>query len=419
MSAKLGLKTASYLVKKPLSTNKLRLKKSKDEAIGKIIIKTLSQMKGLAVKLAQFLSMEEGLLPEAMRKELHSANYNVTPLTKAVVRKAVKVELGDIPENIFHTFDYIPFAAASLGQVHKATILSNQQEIEVAVKIQYPGIANTIESDIALLTGVLKISGWYNTIAPGLEEIKITTLQEVDYEQEAANTKRYYEENHNPLVIVPRVYQEYSTKRILTTELLHGMHLNEWLATNPEQRLKNKLSQALYDNFLFGMYEMNSLHADPNPGNILFLPEGKIGLIDFGCMKTFDKDFIQMFQTLTNLLKERDSKGGCVNLDDYESIGLIKQSPSDQIKRDLIDKQILNPTHEWIVIPFKAATYDFGKDQEFFEKWNSLRSIPIQGLKDLHVHENFIFLDRTRLGLYRLFKNLDAKVKILSKWEYQ
>ncbi|MCP3900942.1 MAG: AarF/ABC1/UbiB kinase family protein, partial [Desulfobacteraceae bacterium] len=165
-ATKVGGKVLNYLVKKPFlsKTKKIAAKKELSEKSAETIFKSLTLLKGTALKIAQFLSMELEILPEALRKELEKSYNRVPPLNRAIVRKILKNEYQDDPEKIFKTFEANAFAAASLGQVHNAETNKGEQ---IALKIQYPGIKNTIESDLKLVRTVVKPFQDYAFLLPG------------------------------------------------------------------------------------------------------------------------------------------------------------------------------------------------------------------------------------------------------------
>ena len=201
----------------------------------------------------------------------------------ALLREMVRNELGDDPENVFAWFDTHAFAAASLGQVHRARLKSGE---EVAVKIQYPGIARAIREDfrnffLALLPGRLN-KDWQNT-KDQFHDLRARLERETDYVAEAAvqeKVRALFREDDG--IVVPRVYPQYSTARVLTMEFLDGVHIDKFMARNPSQEERNEFAAKIVRAWSRMLYTGRLSHADLHPGNFLFLDDGRLGLIDFG-----------------------------------------------------------------------------------------------------------------------------------------
>ena len=241
-AARVGLGELGHRIKRPfLSTENVKKEKEiLDDKNAKILFNTLSQLRGTALKIAQMLGMEQGLLPESYRKELSKSFHQVPPLNRVLVRKVMLEELNQNPETAYEQFDTTAFAAASLGQVHKATTKDHKN---VAVKVQYPGISVSIESDMTLIRGIAH--GLSNTklILQSIGEIEERLKEEIDYRIEAKNTLWFKENVTLKGISIPHVYPELSTQKILTTELIQGLHLSQWLDTNPSQESRNLAAQ--------------------------------------------------------------------------------------------------------------------------------------------------------------------------------
>jgi predicted unusual protein kinase regulating ubiquinone biosynthesis (AarF/ABC1/UbiB family) len=214
-ATKVGFNTLSHKAKKLINT------KLSDEKLleknSKIIFEALTKLRGTALKMAQLLSLENGLLSPKYIKELEKSTYRVRPLNRAVVRKTIKSELGEYPENIFETFDTQAFAAASLGQVHKAT---DKEGNKLAVKMQYPGIDNTLKQDLEIIRLSLKVMTHSKVVIETLDEVEETLEEEVSYLTEAKNLKYFQEKMARKPVIIPKVFPNYSNDKILTMEYL-------------------------------------------------------------------------------------------------------------------------------------------------------------------------------------------------------
>jgi predicted unusual protein kinase regulating ubiquinone biosynthesis (AarF/ABC1/UbiB family) len=206
----------------------------------------------------------------------------------ALLREQVRNELGQEPEAAFATFDTRAFAAASLGQVHRAALKSGQ---DVVVKIQYPAIGRSIRSDFRNLSAVLlpmRLGRGWEPMKAQLEEVRRVLEQETDYQQEAQWQRRARSLFHeDDPILVPRIYDEFSTRRVLTQEYLDGDHIHAFLAGNPSQDLRDHFGGLIYQAQDRLHYAGRLLYADPHPGNFLFRADGRLGFLDFGCVRPY------------------------------------------------------------------------------------------------------------------------------------
>lgn len=256
----------------------------------------LQHLRGPVMKLGQMLSMQSDALPAEIIEELTSLQMKAPAMHPTLMRTQFRKALGKNPEEVFREFDPEPFAAASLGQVHRAVTKRGEK---VAVKIQYPAIREVIENDFKLLRTVsvpAKLAGYLPKIA--LDELERGILEETDYVNEARNIE-HFRKRLKPLkqIQVPKLHPRFCTDTVLTMSLLDGVHLNEFLRSKPTQALRNKIGARLVELFGTQLHSVHAVHADPHPGNYLFTKDGKIGLIDFGCVK-------QLNDTTVGLLRQ-------------------------------------------------------------------------------------------------------------------
>ena len=236
------------------------------------------------------------IFPPEITKELQKSYHQVPPINRALARKIVQKALGKAPEEIFDTFESTAFAAASLGQVHRAVTRDGTQ---LAVKIQYPGIRETIRNDVQLLKSVLRALPEYRTILPAILEIEKRLQEETDYHRELQNMTFFRDRPqrgtghgaHPPTGVSVRI-------RFLPAQYMDGMPFNQWIRTDPAPEKRTEVAQTLQDLFIFGLYRMKCIHADPNPGNFLISQDGNVGLVDFGCVKRFDPQFVSLYGQL-------------------------------------------------------------------------------------------------------------------------
>ncbi len=247
------------------------------------VLDSMGYLRGAVMKLGQTLANFPDIAPKEFVETLERLHSDAPPMHWSLLREMVHNELGDDPENLFASFEKRAFAAASLGQVHRAQLRSGER---AAVKIQYPGIARTITEDsknLLLCLSPGRVQNDWVYIKDQMEDLRLRLETEVDYRQEAATQEkaRMLFRNQDEIVI-PKVYPKLSTDRVLTMDYLEGIHLEEFLQSNPSEEQRNeagrKITRAWYRLFAAGRL----LYADFHPGNILFLPDGRIGLIDFG-----------------------------------------------------------------------------------------------------------------------------------------
>lgn len=258
----------------------------------------LGQMKGALMKIGQMASYLDEGLPEPMRRALADLQANAPPMSAELAAEVVRAELGAEPTELFVEWDAQPIAAASIGQVHRAVARrSDGAEVAVAVKVQYPGVAAAIASDLAnadLLGVMLQLGFGGLDPAEMVAEIKERLTEEVDYRIEAANQQRFaaYYAGH-PYVRVPAVLTELSSRRVLTTELSVGHSWSELLTWDQAQR---DLAAECIFRFVFrSLYRMQAFNGDPHPGNYLFHGDGKVTFLDFGLVKHFSDAELSVF----------------------------------------------------------------------------------------------------------------------------
>lgn len=260
------------------------------------MLKTLGEMKGLPLKLGQMASYIDGLAPpgyeEKFQDVLKKLQDKAPPLSADAARKVVREELGAAPEEIFASWEAEPFAAASIGQVHRATTRAGER---VAVKVQYPGIDKALENDLKSLS-ILEsfaspLARRYQT-KETLEEIKAVFLAELDYTREAQNAdlfRRIFADTEE--IVVPRVHHSLTTKRVLTIEYIGGRSYQE-ICESGSQEERNAAGVTIW-RFMFRSLLLHGLlYADPHPGNYRFLDGGKVAFLDYGCVKQLPEELL-------------------------------------------------------------------------------------------------------------------------------
>lgn len=405
--AKTGLKLGTNYAKRYLKKSVGKSESKNDTRKfhsdnAKQVFSEFTKLRGTALKIAQSLSMDQGMLPEEFADVMSQAQYSVPPINKALARSIIKKELGDYPEKVFNSFSSEAIAAASIGQVHKATLKNGE---EVAVKIQYPNVRNTIESDLGLAKTLLK-----RFIKKGadldeyFDEVKETLLEETDYRQEGEYINHFHDRFSDGKYVTPTWFEELSTQKVLTMSFIQGRHLKEFLQEDPSQDARNHFGQLLWDFFHDQVEQRNFIHADTHPGNFLFMEDGKLGVIDFGCVKKFPESFTRKYMQLlpTHLNKDEDE---IRNL--YTELGIIKSNPDDPKKEEEFFRFCKNYGNTFAK-PYRADEFDFG-DPDFKKKINSFAKQP-PIMNEPRGDKNFIYSTKVHLGLYSLLMKLEAKV---------
>ena len=263
------------------------------------LLDSMSYLRGAVMKTGQTLANFPDIAPREFVETLEKLHFAAPPMHWSLLKEMVHNELGDNPEKLFAEFDKQAFAAASLGQVHAARLKTGE---EVAVKIQYPGIARTIREDFrnlfAFLLPARLSKDWENT-KDQFDDLRLRLERETDYEREAAtleHTRRLFHEDDG--IVVPRVYREYSTARILTMERVPGVHLEQFLATNPSQAVRDEFAAKMVRAAYRMMFAGRFLYADIHPGNFLFIEDGRLGVIDFGFTVELDDGLWELFRKM-------------------------------------------------------------------------------------------------------------------------
>ena len=386
--------------------------KSEEEAKEKLntnnaedIYNGLQQLKGSALKVAQMLSMEKSVLPRAYVEKFSLSQFSVPPLSPALVVKTFKRYFGKDPNEIYDKFDTVSTNAASIGQVHRA----EKNGKKLAVKIQYPGIADSITSDLSMVKPIAvkmfnirgKDSDRY------FKEVESKLVEETNYVLEVEQSIAIVAAcKHIPHLNFPNYYADLSSDRIITMDWMNGLHLSEF-STN-DQEVSNKLAQALWDFYMFQIHTLKKVHADPHPGNFLVSPENELIVIDFGCMKTIPMDFYTPYFEL--------AKPECINdpvlfeQKLYELEILRKDDSEDELHffRGMFHEMLSLFTQ-----PFHEEEFDFS-DDIFFGQISDLgskymKSSELKNMNGNRGSKHFIYINRTFFGLYNLMHDLKGK----------
>ena len=379
------------------------------------VYNALSELKGSALKVAQMLSMEKNVLPRQYTNKFVMAQYSAPPLSGPLIVQTFIKQFGKTPQQMFDTFEMKAANAASIGQVHKAT----KDGKELAIKIQYPGVAESIKSDLKIVKPIafrlLELSE--KEFDKYIKEVESKLLEETDYELEL---KRSLEISslcaHIPNLVFSKYYAEYASKRVLVMDWLPGLHLDEFLKTNPSQEIRDQIGQAMWNFYEYQVHIHKAVHADPHPGNFLMMEDGRLGIIDFGCVKEIPEDFYHHYFAL--LVPEiMQSESSIKRIMEQQEI--INPNDSEEAKAVITDAflRMTNLLRE----PFNHDIFDFGNDAyidkiyELGEEVSKMKEL--KNSKEGRGSQHALYINRTYFGLYSMLNMLKARVKTgLGDW---
>ncbi|KAF2333007.1 ABC1 kinase family protein [Flavobacterium ginsenosidimutans] len=401
---------AEKIVNPDLSRDKLNENNAED------IYDGLKSLKGSALKVAQMLSMDKNFLPQAYVEKFSLSQFSVPPLSAPLVLKTFKSNFGKTPYEIFDEFNPNSINAASIGQVH----LAKKNDKKLAVKIQYPGVANSISSDLALVKPIAirmfnlqgKDSDKY------FKEVEDKLIEETNYLLELKQSQEVVDacskiEN----ITFPSYYPEFSSEKIITMDWMTGIHLSEFTAKNTDQEIGDKIGQALWDFYMYQIHVLRKVHADPHPGNFLVDDQNQLIALDFGCMKQIPEEFYTPYFELINKNVITDEKLFNQKLFELEIL-----RPDDTPAEIEYFTEMFHDLLSLFTKPFQNETFDFA-DEKFFNAIAELgkRFSEDTNLKKMNGNrgsKHFIYMNRTFFGLYNLMFDLKAKIVVENYLKY-
>jgi predicted unusual protein kinase regulating ubiquinone biosynthesis (AarF/ABC1/UbiB family) len=371
------------------------------QADAELVARTMGEMKGALMKLGQLLSFISEDMPAEYRAALATLQTSAPPMDLALLADVAERELGRPLERAFAEFDPQPLAAASIGQVHRARLPSGD---EVAVKIQYPGVAEAIRADLDHAAVLYRMATLFYPLmdpAPIVNELRGRILEELDYEREATNQRGFAEiYADHPFVRVPRVIASHSGARVLTTELCRGRRYDELRAGDEPTR--QRAAEILYRFVVGSIVRFGAFNGDPHPGNYLFADDGRVVFLDFGCVKYFPEPMLRDWgqAIATHVAGDR---AGFRRL--LGTLGFLPGAAA-------IDTDILYDYFAYFYEPI-AADRRF----RFTHEWNarslgivfspSGRFEPVR--RALNLPPDFVFVNRIQWGLFSILGQLGAE----------
>jgi predicted unusual protein kinase regulating ubiquinone biosynthesis (AarF/ABC1/UbiB family) len=388
------------------------------------MLKTLGEMKGLPLKLGQMASYIDGLAPpgyeEKFQRVLQRLQQKAPPLSADAARRVVREELGAAPTEIFAEWESEPFAAASIGQVHRAVTHGGER---VAVKVQYPGIDKAIENDLkslSLLESMIAPIGRRYQSKEALDEIRSVFLAEIDYRVEADATDAFRRVHRDDAeIVVPRVFHSLSTRRVLTLELMEGDDYATFCSRAPQVE-RNAAGETLARFMFRALWGHGLLYADPHPGNYRFLGGGRVAFLDFGCHKRMPADLVRGMKRYIIALQDGD-------LDEFHRacVEVLGYDPTDPQSWKLYTeytKLILRPLV--VDAPFRY-TKEFAREsvaylvrggrEIVFKPDESLPNLPTP----IRMPTDFTFVNRLQWGFGSVLAGLEAEAnwrRLVAPW---
>ncbi|MDG1104587.1 MAG: AarF/UbiB family protein [Cyclobacteriaceae bacterium] len=410
--AKVGVNYIKYFGNR-ITQEQEQAKKTLDNANADDIYDGLKNLKGSALKVAQMLSMEKSIMPATYVEKFSLSQFSVPPLSPALVNKTFRKYFGKSAHEIFDKFDATSVNAASIGQVHQA----EKEGKKIAVKVQYPGVAGSISSDLSMIKPIairmFNIKGkdsdkYFKEVEEKLID-ETNYILEVDQSIEIAAACK-----HIPNMRFPEYYKEYSTDRIISMEWMNGLHLTEFAAQNSDPVLANKIGQSLWDFYMYQIHVLRKMHADPHPGNFLVSKEQELIALDFGCMKSLPDEFYYPYFTLSE--KENINNRSLFEKKLYE-LEILR--PDDSKKELEFFKDVFYDLLSLFTQPFHTDYFDFS-NKTFFDALSNMaqefaQKTELRKYNGNRGSKHFIYVNRTFFGLYNLMHELKAThIKIKS-----
>ncbi|MCL1477565.1 AarF/ABC1/UbiB kinase family protein [Marinobacter sp. M3C] len=366
------------------------------------ITDTLGEMKGAAMKVGQIASQTQDFLPREFSDALQKLQKEAPPMPFEVIRQQIETALGKPVHELYEYLQEAPYAAASIGQVHRARM---HDGTDVIVKVQYPGVDESCDSDLKQLRLALKLGGLLKMPKESVDqlfnEIRERLHEELDYDNEARNLDVFREFHRNdPWVVIPAVVRSHSTRHVMTLELEEGDHVGDITSERYDQNTINLIGHRIFTAMADQLFRFQCIHGDPHAGNFAYRPDGTIVMYDFGCVKKLKPEIVRAYRNAVTAALDQDYKA----LDQYliDLGARVESQPA-------IDEAYYAMWRDILVVPFESEQpYDFGqarlhkdvaaKTSTVFKYLNSFKP-PVES----------IFIDRMIAGHYWMLKRLGVQ----------
>ncbi len=366
------------------------------------VAKELGEMKGVLMKVGQMISFIAEGLPDEAQAALATLQADAAPMSPTLAAGVVTAALGAEPEQVFRRWDDLPVAAASIGQVHRADTMEGRR---VAVKVQFPGVAEAIEEDLdgaEVLYTVFSAMALNGLDARGLvDELRARMREELDYRLEARNLSTFAQHfAGHPWVRIPELVPELSAEKVLTTEWIDGMTWDQFLSTAPAET-KQRAGEVIWRFGQHAIQRLGQFNGDPHPGNYRFHHDGSVTFLDFGLVKRWEHDEWERLEpSLDAIVVHRDPE---LLVDAMEHAGFL--AAGHGLDPQLVYDYVSSPYRPYLVDEF-TFTRDWMRD-------TLARIFDIQGphaevIAKLNMPASFVILDRVVWGVSALLGKLEA-----------
>ena len=363
------------------------------------VAQAFGELKGAIMKVGQMMSLYADILPAEYTQLLGRLQKQAPPVKFKVIAAQLEAELGRPPGEVFARLDEQPFASASIGQVHRGQLHDGR---EVAVKIQYPGVDRTVDSDVKNLRMVLRSVGLMRKdrgLDEMIEEVRARLEEELDYRLELQNLKRFHQLlGDDERVRLPLGLEDMSTQRVLFMEYVPGRDFAS-LCSKADQTTRDRVGQTLFDLFLRQFFRLRALHADPNPANFAFPDDGRIVFYDFGCVRYYPAAFVDGYLAIIRDGLARKTER---LVEDLARIGV------EPIDGKAMRAELVARFAEPALAPFWQDDFDFGRSRIHDDMFKLGREHWQEGLR-LRAPPELVFLDRVIVGMYNNLRQLRAR----------
>lgn len=396
MTTSIASRVAGHQVKKLFQSEEAiardREKLMRD--VGRQVAETLGEMKGAVMKVGQIASQMQDLLPEEIASALAVLQKASAPMPFSIIRRQLRTELGDDIDVLFETFEQTPFAAASIGQVHRAVTRDGQ---DVVVKVQYPAVKSSIDSDMRHLRRILRLGALFKVNEATLDaifaEIRNQLAEELDYQQEADNLERFRAfHRDDQWLVIPQVITSLSTDKILTLSYEPGDDL-ETLSSDPRygQDMRNTLGARLFEALGRQMFELGEVHCDPHPGNFAFRADGSIVMYDFGATKRIPGEDLDAMRELMHAAYQQDFTA----LDQALTKLEVRKAGSPAVDDAFYARWI-----DLLLPPLAEQPFDFTRSRLHLDLVSETRKTPWRYLESFQPSPRTLLINRVFGGHY-------------------
>ncbi|MCM0605913.1 MAG: AarF/ABC1/UbiB kinase family protein [Xanthomonadaceae bacterium] len=407
LTAKIITKEVSHRVSQKVD----RITHQIDQA--QAMVETLSSLKGAAMKAGQWIVLEaRDYLPPEVIQVLSQLQDKGSHMDISDVNEIIKKELSQESSALIQSLSPEPIGSASIGQVHKATYRGES----IALKVQFPGIAESIDSDLSLMgkvvTTMTGLTGKKINFAPLLEELRIVLKQEVDYKQELKLAHRYRELlKHDTRFVVPKVYPELSSSRIIALEWIEGKRFTDWIQTQPPLHHREHISKLLIDLYCMEFYDWGLVQTDPNPANFLIIETDslpKLAVLDFGATLEYTAEFKREYIELLCVIEGGKREEIFQTASKFGFIDPRESEDTQNLFNKLMDVSV-EPFRKDLQ-PFHFGNIDYAK---------RVRDSVIEFAKKVKFSsppKKLIFINRKLGGVFNIIKMLDVKLDLVPYW---